>query len=906
MENNIRESIILSALLHEIGKFWQRCEKAGGIDKAAFLSQEVKHTNAADICPNRTWNNETFLTHQHAAWTYQFLTQSESKLFKTGTQDDESVLQLAANHHRKPPSTTLQTIIQAADCISAGQDRNGDVEDIKDELSRSYNYRKQRQRPVFENLFKGDFNNDQKNRYHLESLALNENIFPYDIGTENQDLYPEYQNLWNEFISEFQNLPNSGFDVYLESLIHLLQKYTWCVPSSTNDSPDISLYDHLRSTAAIATCLYDYLLAVSPALVEPGEKTQQARINSFYKSDEKFALLIAADISGIQKFIYQISSVKAATSLKGRSFYLQLISDAAARWLLHRLNLPLTNLIYSSGGNFFLLAPNTKFVREEIKKVRQELNRHLFKKYAGNLFIGIGYEEISGTDFIENLSEKWGSAIQKSGAEKRRRFQDLIINDVSFFMPTAKQAARPCDNCGADCEASELKEIKSGEEEKYCHLCREFIKTGNRLKSAGILLEFIDDGAGKIDKAGGIFPIEGLPVGYLLTNAAELDKMAAQINPAVFKKIHYLNDTDFLRDLHGDRFNAFARGFKFYGGNHLPGMEGSAEPATFDYLAGVRVNKDAEPAFKRLGVLRMDVDNLGKIFSKGFLGESIKDLKPRTDSGKTPYSISRISTLSSMLDIFFSGYLNTLHQYAEFKDNLYILYSGGDDLFIVGRWDKVIDFAALARAEFKDFTCRHPDLSISGGLVLTPPKYPIHRSADLAGEAESQAKAQRDVNGVIREKDAFCFLGKTLRWNDFEVAKALKNDLIKWIKEPENGKKPMNRGLLSRLKQIYATYQKEAESIRKQEKDGQIGLGEIAERIQYNKWRWRLVYSLRRFINQNKDYNDEIQNIQTALCDTNCYGDHQSELPIIEYLDIPVKWAEYQLKTNQKEEQNGN
>jgi len=290
------------------------------------------------------------------------------------------------------------------------------------------------------------------------------------------------------------------------------------------------------------------------------------------------------------------------------------------------------------------------------------------------------------------------------------------------------------------------------------------------------------------------------------------------------------------------------------------------------------------------------------IFNKGFLYGSISNPKPDLSSGKEPYSISRIATLSSMLDIFFCGYLNTLHQKDEFKEHLYILYSGGDDLFIVGRWDKVTDFAALVRAEFKRFTCHHPDLSISGGIALTPSKYPIHRSADLAGEAESAAKAKRIVNNVEMEKDAFCFLGKTLSWNDFKAAQSLEDDLFRWIEKPENGKKAMNRGLLSRLKQIYTTYQKEADLIRKQEKDGKINLNEITERIQYNKWRWRLVYSLKRFMNQNKEYKTEIQKIQTALCESNKYKDFQSEQPIIEYLDIPIQWAEYQLRTNQKED----
>jgi len=904
MNDKIRESIILGALLHDIGKFWQRCEEKGGIDNASFLDSNVRNTISNDICPGRKYGDVTILTHQHVAWTYQFLTKFESKIYPTGTSDEESILQFASGHHRSIPSTSLQTLIQVADWISAAQDRNGDTGDIKDELSRSYNYRKQRQRPVFENLFRDDYDSRGSTyRYNIGELKLDEILMPQDFKNEDRKLSSEYQKLWENFVAEFINIPNKDFNAYLETLLCLLQKYTWCIPSSTNDSPDISLYDHSRSTASIATCLYDYLQETNPSLIQPGEKTQQQKTKAFFTNNEKFALLITADISGIQKFIYQISSVKAATALKGRSFYLQLISDAAARYFLTQLNLPYTNLIYSSGGNFFLLAPNTKKVQLEIARTTEQINRSLLAKYDSSLFLGVGYEELSGSDFIHNLSEKWEKAIRKANSQKRRKFRDSVESDWYFFQPRPKNNAKPCDNCGADCNEAELSKIKEEEEEKYCPLCREFIQAGTRLKSAQILLEFVTSEANELDYNEIIYPITGVPVGYILTGSTQLDQNAGIISQAIFKKIYYLNQADFIGKLSGERFTTFAWGFKFYGGNHLP-LNDQGEPSTFDYLAGVRENKAKETiSFKRLGILRMDVDNLGKIFSKGFLLNSLHNPKISNESVKAPYSISRISTLSSMLDIFFCGYLNTLHQQNEdFKNNLYLLYSGGDDLFIVGRWDKVIDFAALIREEFKKFTCHHPDISISGGIVLTPPKYPIHRSADLAGDAESASKSKRLINGNVKEKDAISFLGKTLSWNDFEVAKALKDDLVQWIENPSEGKTKMNRGLINRLNQIYSTYQKEADLVKKQEKEGKIKIEEVADRIQYNKWRWRLVYSLKRFLNQNENYNNEIENIQKALIDSNIYRGQLSEQPIIEYLDLPVKWAEYQLRTNKKED----
>ena len=46
----------------------------------------------------------------------------------------------------------------------------------------------------------------------------------------------------------------------------ILEHFTWCIPSATNVFPDISLYDHLKTTAAIAACLNDVESSTEPFL----------------------------------------------------------------------------------------------------------------------------------------------------------------------------------------------------------------------------------------------------------------------------------------------------------------------------------------------------------------------------------------------------------------------------------------------------------------------------------------------------------------------------------------------------------------------------------------------------------------------------------------------------------------
>jgi CRISPR-associated protein Csm1 len=82
-----------------------------------------------------------------------------------------------------------------------------------------------------------------------------------------------------------------------------------------------------------------------------------------------------------------------------------------------------------------------------------------------------------------------------------------------------------------------------------------------------------------------------------------------------------------------------------------------------------------------LGILRMDVDGLGKRFIEGF------------------DSIAQYRAFSNRLVVFFEKEVENMQHDPEFRPYLNIIYAGGDDLFIIGRWDKVIDFAERIHKE---------------------------------------------------------------------------------------------------------------------------------------------------------------------------------------------------------------
>lgn len=141
-----------------------------------------------------------------------------------------------------------------------------------------------------------------------------------------------------------------------------------------------------------------------------------------------------------------------------------------------------------------------------------------------------------------------------------------------------------------------------------------------------------------------------------------------------------------------------------------------------------------------LGGLMLDADRMGEVFA-----------------GLQNASPSRIASLSRSFNLFFSAELLALIQNpglyqqrlgwdredAERKIRryplLYSVYAGGDDLFLLGPWDVVLEFALDLEKLYRSFT-RHPALTLSGGFALFRPTTPVPQMAETLRKAEKQAK----------------------------------------------------------------------------------------------------------------------------------------------------------------------
>ena len=168
MENNdsMRNQIYLAALLHDIGKFYQRAD-TGVVKTSKFLKEEAKNLEQI-ICPQY----KGIPSHKHVLWTAQFILDFE-KVFKTlvgkaGLSElaiNQSLLHLSSDHHLSADQLSFEgKIIREADHLSSGMDRGTDeaFKDEQDELAWD-SFKTKRMVSVFEGILK----NSHKHKYHL-------------------------------------------------------------------------------------------------------------------------------------------------------------------------------------------------------------------------------------------------------------------------------------------------------------------------------------------------------------------------------------------------------------------------------------------------------------------------------------------------------------------------------------------------------------------------------------------------------------------------------------------------------------------------------------------------------------------------------------------------------------------
>ncbi|HAB52279.1 MAG TPA: hypothetical protein DCE80_08940, partial [Ignavibacteriales bacterium] len=126
----------------------------------------------------------------------------------------------------------------------------------------------------------------------------------------------------------------------------------------------------------------------------------------------------------------------------------------------------------------------------------------------------------------------------------------------------------------------------------------------------------------------------------------------------------------------------------------------------------------------------------------------------------------------------FMGYLEK--DVIDFK-NIYTVYSGGDDMVLVGPWETMIIFSIFLNMQFRKYTCNNNFITLSAGLTFVKPKFPI---ASAIKQAEMLLVKSKKRNMLMESDVANQHQKKTLK-DMGKDAITLFGTTIKWDKLPE-------------------------------------------------------------------------------------------------------------------------
>ncbi|NPA27931.1 MAG: HD domain-containing protein, partial [Epsilonproteobacteria bacterium] len=233
--------IALAALLHDIGKFGQRADEK---------DSKIDDFDWQNFCPRDKNGNPT---HKHAAYTAKILgdliveKQKDQKRIIKADSLNGKFIDISANHHK--PQINEEWIIAAADRLASGFERETFKEyneQVEEEINK--NYKEQQLNHLFE-----------KDKFPQDTLSP-KNIFP------TTDKGRGYQKLWDDFEKELkvinEKIPNFPEHIKVDALEYLLKKYTSFIPSATAFKskngvtiPNISLYEHLKTTSIFASAI---------------------------------------------------------------------------------------------------------------------------------------------------------------------------------------------------------------------------------------------------------------------------------------------------------------------------------------------------------------------------------------------------------------------------------------------------------------------------------------------------------------------------------------------------------------------------------------------------------------------------------------------------------------------------
>ncbi len=578
-------------------------------------------------------------------------------------------------------------------------------DNIKDEILTVIKNSFTRKQNIFASITLSDEEKTNKN----DSVCLSPIFANKKLDFDNLLSNVKQTGIEDEIENDLSLLDGLSGIAWENTLMSIYEKYTSFCPCSEAGFEDIPYYQKKKFETAI-------------------EKAG---------GEDNLAYLMV-EVTGIFEYIFNFRQNDEGTlkRMRARSYICLLISRAIILYLLNELRLPKCNVL-DDGGELFGILFNkngVQTVRDCIKQIKEEL----IIKFDGR--INLLYVIKDGVDknalmensvsFMEELSEGLYE-------NEFHQFDDIpyMLSKDTFRV----KSPQTCDYCGRDFEP------KDSHNDKECSLCHNEFDIGKDIPKAEYIISYMSD-----DKA--LLNITNISflskIGFIFCrNKKEVKDKIEGIMNASYIDIASVNSTNFINKINDNNVS-----YSFITiGNAAPLIDGKI--MDFDQM-----KKNATGA-QYLSALKMDADNFGKVTTKGF-GSST--------------SLLRIATISAYFKYFFQGYLtnriieekNAKRDYKYFG---YTVYSGGDDLFLIAPWDKIIDLSLSINDEFQKFTGNNEFLSLTGGIATFTGTIPIKRIGKLAGDEESKAKKYEHRDKT--KKNGIAVFGKLYKWTNLSELK---------------------------------------------------------------------------------------------------------------------------------------
>ena len=613
-----------------------------------------------------------------------------------------------------------------------------------------------------------------------------------------EQLKAELEELFQTAVSQIPDVKKQR-QCILTSLYSLLYKYFWTVPDDVGRPRlDISLFDHTRITAALTAAIYLYHRNQNTLYDLKDTNHQQETI-----------LLIKGDLSGIQDYIFNIANIGiggVAKRLRSRSFFLSNLVKVISHRILHETipgtQLPIFCKIIASGGNFIIVAPNLEVVRKQLALIDRSINEWLFYEFQGDLSCSMAWLPVKIPDLEldpdrdapepSRIAKKLIELNELLEEKKQQKLstwlitqenQQLSWNEKAFVWKYKSFPYGLCSSCKKNPAMSDPG-TATHPEDSFCKRCNDDRRFSETFVKPPKYIAFIRekppasgpgskafkgysffDGPGNSGSAYFAVLAEGpkdIPADSYLVLCMHPDDLLFQHPSYLQPQANYVSRfkdrgaLDQFCNKYCEKTKTECDYYKCIMGTteDCPDSIKANFPAVkpFDCLA----RSVGEKSEKLLGILKADVDWMGMLFSHGLGKEA---------------SLSRIATLSRMIDLFFSGWLTEfLREEKEFQDT-YTVYAGGDDLLIVSSWEKVDSLAAAIAEKFREYVARNPEITISAGIAVTKPKFPIAKSANIADVNLNKAKETSvcidglsTIPSLLACKNGLHLFGVTTKW----------------------------------------------------------------------------------------------------------------------------------------------